>query len=147
MFETTTAIYSAIGDDGVHYTFEPGIRFSSDEAVYDVAGIYFNNQWLLTAPDGPADNGARWATSTDGLNFTQADENIPSVGNVNWTGNLLLFDDGLRFYGGASTSTGTWWTESSDGETWADPTHLDFKGFDPAVVQTSAEDYLIIYVQ
>lgn len=45
--------YSAISDDGISYTFEPGARFDhAARPVIDPAVIYFRNEWHYAAPTG-----------------------------------------------------------------------------------------------
>lgn len=129
-------IYSALSDDGINYTFEEGARFDLEVAVYDSAVAYWEGIWYLITPKNengePA--GAYYGTSEDGLNFTrQAD--IDNYEDTGWTGNFLVIDDALRFYGVGTQTSGMGWTATEDGETWSVPEYFEnFFGGDPAVV-------------
>lgn len=58
--------YSAISDDGIHYTFEPGARFDhAVRPVIDPAVIYFRNEWHYAAPTGAPQDGPIHAESND----------------------------------------------------------------------------------
>jgi hypothetical protein len=139
-----TATYSAISKDGVRYTFEPGARFAvPGRIVIDCAVLRLGDQWHYTAPIGRPEDGAYHAVSKDGLTFTRQAE-IPSVEGVNWTGNLVAYEEGMRFYGGSRR--GLWWAFSRDGVQWSRPTFLSVRGGDPAVVAVSKGKYLLIYV-
>lgn len=138
------ATYSAISNDGVHYTFEPGVRFGvSGTRVIDPAVLRLGDTWHYTAPIGRPQDGAYHATSANGLEFTRLAD-IPSVDGVNWTGNLVAAGTGMRFYGGSSR--GVWWAFSSDGIAWTSPTYLSFQGGDPSVAPLSDGRSLVIYV-
>lgn len=51
--DSTVNTYSAIGTDGIHYTFEPGARVDvSDNRVIDPAVIHFGPGWHYAAPAG-----------------------------------------------------------------------------------------------
>jgi hypothetical protein len=143
-FDGNTVISSAYSTDGINYTCEPGTRFSAQgRAVYDSAVIYFNNKYHLYCPAGAPQEGARHAISDDGLNFT-AKDTIPSSGD-NWTGNLMAYENGIRFYGG-SGGKGIWWSFSTDGYIWSTPSYTSVNGGDPAVLKVSDDKYILIYV-
>ncbi len=129
--------YSALSEDGVRYVFEPGARFTSEgRPVIDPAAARLGDHWHLTAPIGSPAEGAYHAVSRDGVLFERAPD-IPSVGGVNWTGNLITHGRGLRFYGTTGADArGAWWSESADGFTWSDPVHLGFPAGDPGVGDT-----------
>lgn len=129
--------YSALSEDGVRYVFEPGARFTSEgRPVIDPAVARLGDHWHLTAPIGSPAEGAYHAVSRDGVSFERAPD-IPSVGGVNWTGNLIAHGRGLRFYGTTGADArGAWWSESADGFTWSDPVHLGFPAGDPGVGDT-----------
>jgi hypothetical protein len=136
--------YSAVSADGIHYTFEAGRRFGVDgKIVIDPAVLRLGGTWHYIAPIGRPEEGAYHAVSNDGLNFIRVDD-IPSVGGVNWTGNLVAHGGGMRFYGGSSR--GIWWSFSADGRTWTDPTYTSVQGGDPTVVATGNGSYLMVYV-
>lgn len=135
-------IASAISDDGVSYVFEPGERLVEDGVrLFDAAALRFGDAWHLTTPLHA--EGASHATSADGIDFTRVD-NIGAFPAFNWTGNLLAWNDGMRFYG--SGPGNIWWSETSDGFDWSAPTATNLRGGDPGVVELESGEYLIIYV-
>ncbi len=139
-----TAFYSAISDDGITFTFEPNVRFGiKDTKLVDSAATIINGFYHLTAPvtDG---SGAYHAVSLDGLTFTQT-ATIASTPDYNWTGNLVPFQDGFRFYGISKKGGKLFYSFSKDGQTWTTPTLTNLWGGDPAVVQTTDSHYLIFY--
>ena len=137
--------YSAISTDGVSYTWEPGTRFWPGKSVVDCAAIYFDGRVHLMAPVmGSA--AAYHTASRDGLDLVRLDD-VPSLEGENWTGNLLSFPGGLRFYGTSSMGgRGMWYRESADGGAWTSPRYLGINGGDPAVVQASDGRYWIVFV-
>ena len=138
------ATYSAISSDGVHYTFESGVRFGvSERVVIDPAVLRVGDTWHYTAPIGRPEDGAYHGVSTDGLTFTRVAD-IASVGGVNWTGNLVAHGTGMRFYGGSRQ--GIWWAFSADGSAWSDPSFLSFQGGDPSVAVLADGRSFVIYV-
>lgn len=147
-FSADTKIYSAISEDGIHYTFEEGSRFALEEyPVYDSAVGYWDGLWhLITPKNNETPHGAYHATSEDGLTFERQDDIVLSE-DVNWTGNFLTKEDGLYFYGTPVEQKGNWWTMTDDGETWSDATFLTTHGGDPAVVCVEKDRCLMITVQ
>lgn len=141
----TTSFYSAISTDGINYTFEENPRFEiADTRLVDAAAIIFNDKYFLTAPKH--EDGAYFATSTDGLTF-ERQANIPSSRDYNWTGNLITYDNVLRFYGNTkSRESKIFYSWTTDGQTWSVPTQTNITGGDPSVVQTMESIYLMIYV-
>jgi hypothetical protein len=136
--------YSALSSDGINYVFEPGARMeAAGKAVIDCAVTQVRDKWHYVAPIGRPEDGAYYASSADGLNFTRG-QDIPSSIGINWTGNLLEVSDKLRFYG--SSMRGTWYSDSADGSGWSQPTMLKVNGGDPAVARTAQGNYLMVYV-
>ncbi|MFN8532726.1 MAG: sialidase family protein [Dehalococcoidia bacterium] len=139
-----TAFFSAVSVDGVSYDFEPGVRFAvNGRMVVDCAVGSAGGRWNLVAPIGRPEDGAYHAVSDDGLRFERVAD-IPSVGGVNWTGNLIRWGEGLRFYG--SSRNGVWWSFSTDGTTWTDPVLINVAGGDPAVVEVRPERVRLVVV-
>lgn len=139
-------IYSAISEDGIHYDFEDGERFGLDEErAYDSAVAFWKGLWHLVVPQNVVKPfGAYYATSEDGLHFTQQ-ASLYTESEENWTGNfVVVLDEVLRFYGTPSKSN--WIIETMDGETWSSVRYLESKGGDPAVVCLSNGNCLMIYV-
>lgn len=137
--------YSAISTDGIHYTFEPGIRVDHPtKPVIDPAVVRFQDLWHYTAPAGAPQDGARHYTSPDGLTFSEH-PGLPSDNSHNWTGNLMLeSSDQVRFYGAGGG--GIWFSESGDAFNWG-PYHMtNIQGGDPTVLKRGESDYLMIYV-
>lgn len=136
--------YSAIGSDGVNFTWEAGTRFWPGKSVVDCAALYWGGVFHLTAPAGSPTGGAYHAVAADGLTFTRL-EDIASSEQENWTGNLLAVGSLLRFYGTANVK-GMWFRESADGSAWTQPRYLGLNGGDPAVVQTLDGRFLAVFV-
>lgn len=138
------AIYSGLSSDhGKSFKFEPGPRLKVEgKRVIDSAAILHGKTWHLIAPIGAPQEGAYHAISKDGLKFTRVDD-IPSVSNANWTGNLVVASKGICFYG--TGFGGLWWSYSDDGKKWTDPKSLNIMGADPGVTNTAQGDVVIIY--
>lgn len=135
--------YSAISTDGINYTFEPGARFDhATSRVIDPAATIFNGTWQYTAPAGAPQDGAFHCTSPDGLSFTQT-ATISSDNTHNWTGNLLVDNGMLRFYGSGPS---IWYNSSADGNTWNGFVNTNIMGGDPGIVKLSNGKYLMVYV-
>lgn len=140
------ATYSAISNDGVVYEFEPEARFEGSGRVIDPAVIIHNGLWHFVAPVGAPQEGAYHAVSANGLYFARH-ANIASVNNVNWTGNLVSYENGIRFYGSPSgTAASTWWSYSADGYVWSDPAFVNVRGGDPAIAPLGGKRYAMVYV-
>ncbi|RMH54576.1 MAG: hypothetical protein D6679_13400 [Candidatus Hydrogenedentota bacterium] len=138
------SICSAISRDGLHFVFERGFRVQINEhGVIDPAVIRLHGRWHLTAPRGRPEEGALHFVSADGLDFERVSD-IPSKNHFNWTGNLINYGKGVRFYG--SSPRGIWWSFSEDGFLWSDSVPVGIQGGDPTVVQTAAGEFLMIYV-
>ncbi|MEY3387202.1 MAG: hypothetical protein RIR53_2013 [Bacteroidota bacterium] len=136
--------YSAVSNDGVTYTFEPGSRFDiSDRPVIDPAVIRFRGLWHFTAPIGAPQEGAYHAVSSDGITFNPVAP-YPSDAQHNWTGNYMLQDDTtMRFYGSGAR---LWYAETRDGAKWSGYYDIGVVGGDPTVVRVSSQDWFIIFV-
>jgi hypothetical protein len=136
------AIYSALSEDGIHYTFEPGARYrsSSGDMTIDAAAVLYNGIWHLYTPAMP-NKGVNHVISTDGLNFEEQEQILTDDGR-NWTGNVLVVDGKMRFYG--ASSKGIWFAESEDGFTWSEPIYTNIDGGDPAIGHLSNSDRLIM---
>jgi len=90
---------SASSTDGVNFTYEADARFCVDgRPVIDPAVLAYEGGWYYAAPRGAPQDGAYFATSPDGLTFTEQ-AFIPSDTHHNWTGNFAVSDDGFRFFG------------------------------------------------
>lgn len=141
------ATYSGLSEDGIHYVFEEGARFEvAGSPVIDPAVVRLGDLWHYTAPAGRPEAGAFHAVSRDGLGFERLPD-IPSVGGVNWTGNLVAHGNGMRFYGTAgSNRRGAWWAQSEDGLAWTDPVFLGLDAGDPAVADTLTGERVMLYV-
>ena len=136
------AIYSAISEDGISYTFEEGVKLGvSGKTVIDSAAIQFKDVWHLISPIQPS-GGAYHATSSDGEKFSRT-QDINADAAHRWLGNFTTFQDSLRFYG---TGDGNiWYSTSPEGVKWDNPVSTNVSGGDPAVVELSSSKYLMIY--
>jgi hypothetical protein len=133
---------SATSTDGLTFSVDPGPRFYPGRSTVDCAALRWNGQWHLTSPIGAPQEGAYHAVSDDGLAFTRLAD-IPSVNNVNWTGNLVAVGSALRFYG--SPGPGLWWSATTDGASWSAPASLGIQGGDPAVVEAEPGRWLLVF--
>jgi len=134
--------YSAVSSDGMHYAFEPGVRFAvAGKAVLDCAVARLGRAWHYYAPIPGYSGGAYHAVSADGLEFTrEADVAIPD--NRQWLGCVVPAKEGLQFYG--SGRQGGWCATSRDGFNWRLAEDSIGPAMDPGVVQTKDGRYLII---
>lgn len=134
--------YSAVSSDGVHYAFEPGVRFAvAGKAVLDCAVARLGKTWHYYAPVPGYSGGAYHAVSNDGLEFTRkADVVIP--GDRQWLGCVAPTRRGLRFYG--SGGRGGWCATSDDGFSWQLARDSLRAAMDPGVVRTKDGQYLMI---
>jgi hypothetical protein len=145
------AIYSAISKDGVHYEFEPGIRFGvADRSVIDCAVVVHDGRFHLYSPDngaGPHPDPARsvrgrayHAGSDDGLTFRRLDDvNHPEGGN--WLGCAQSDGKVIRFFG---TGRGIWTATSEDGAVWKPGRTLSVPGADPGVVALEDGTFIVV---
>lgn len=128
------AIYSAISENAIDYTWEPGMRFGLEgRGVIDCAVVQHRGVFHLFAPDNgtghPSDPGrdprpeseraqpgvGYHAVSQDGLKFERAaDVGVP--GRRNWLGDAKSDGDTITFYG--TGEGGIWTATSRDGTTW-----------------------------
>ncbi|MFN8011663.1 MAG: sialidase family protein [Holophagaceae bacterium] len=138
---SATGFNSATSPDGLTWTFEPGSRFTPSRGTVDCAVARWNGQWHLVSPIGAPSEGAYHAVSDDGLTFTRLAD-IPSVGGVNWTGNLAVVYGALRFYG--TPGSGLWFSATADGTTWSAPAGVGIQGGDPAVVEAEPGRWILV---
>ena len=139
----TIGTYSAIGTDGVHYTFEPGVRFSqAGRNCIDPAVTIFRDTFHYTSPKGAPQDGAFHAISTDGLNFTQLSD-INSDAQHNWTGNMIVDSLALKFFGTGGQYM--WFSATGNGNIWSPYQNLNLNGGDPAAIKIPGRNYLLIY--
>lgn len=143
--DSSVNTYSAISNDGVHYTFESNARVDEpDNKVIDPAVIFFNNAFHYLAPIGSPQQGAYHYVSPNGINFTKVPD-INSDISHNWTGNYMVNDSNdLRFYGSGGQSI--WFNSSSNGGVWNGYVNTNIAGGDPSVLRISNNNYLMIYV-
>ncbi|TAH40756.1 MAG: T9SS type A sorting domain-containing protein [Bacteroidetes bacterium] len=139
----TIGTYSAIGTDGVHYTFEQGVRFSQvGRNCIDPAVTIFRDTFHYTSPKGAPQDGAFHAVSTDGLNFSQVAD-ISSDAQHNWTGNMMVDSLALKFYG--SGGQYMWFSATGNGNVWSPYQHLNLSGGDPAIIKIPGRNHILIY--
>ncbi len=134
-------IYSAISTDGVNYVFEEGARTAyAEENAYDSAVGLLDGTWYLLTPGKPGEY--FFQTSTDGLNFSEM-ETFTSGDQRNWTGNMVVIDGVLRFYGSGPS---LWFAEYRD-NAWTEPTTLLSPiGGDPGIAQLDSGKFLLLTV-
>ncbi len=143
--DSTVNTYSAHSADGVHYTFEPGVRVDEvNVRVIDPAVIRFGPGWHYLAPAGAPQDGAFHYVSPDGVGWTAVPP-IPSDMQHNWTGNYMVESPTeLRFYGAGAN--GIWYNSSPNGGVWNGYTNTNLLGGDPSVVKLGPGSYLMVYV-
>lgn len=147
LLDSTCDTYSAISSDGINYTFEPSARVSvSNKTVIDPAAVYFSGIWHYYSPNGAPQDGARHATSVNGLNFTIIDSAGYGDLGRNWTGNVINNGTNMRFYGGSDDANQKklWWNATTDGSNWSGYTWTNLFGKDPGVVKLNTDEYLAL---
>lgn len=137
-------IYSAVSQDGVHFTQEQGVRFTYDGINTDPDVFRVGDRWVMLASQGRRQI---LATSDDGLTFTYQGE-VDMGGSVSSTfpiaGVLTTFYCDDR--GGISAA------QTKDGATWSqgqpvlrNDNPLKEMLCDPTVVQLPNGTYKLFY--
>lgn len=139
----TTAILSAISDDGIHYHFEEGVRAASDASPHDCSVVFWKEQWHLFA--NTRIHKGYHAVSPDGLNFEQLPDMLAPPG-TQFIGNALVLDSTtLRYYGARQGGTnGVWSGTSKDGTTWKIDAGTRARGGDASVIRLADTEYLML---
>jgi len=135
-------IHSAISKDGLHYEFEPGLRFGVDDnATVDAAVARLDSRWHLFSPVQGSQNEGYHAVSEDGLVFRRvADVAVPVRGS--WIGNAIVRNHALWFYGSGGQEG--WLARSNDGAEWQLISTALRVGGDPAIVSLkNGKDLLV----
>jgi hypothetical protein len=166
--ESTPAIYSAISKDGIHYQFEPGVRFAIEgRIVIDCAACLHNGTFHLIVPDNgtaadmrrseqsrqPPRGGTGYhAVSKDGLTFERVAD-VKLDGNIHWLGNMQSDGKTMTFIGtgdGAPPQAngqrrgGIWMATSKEGITWTRMDTPNIPGADPGAVKLAVSSWLIV---
>lgn len=147
--DDSVCTYSAQSSDGVAYTWDPYARFCAEGmAVIDPAVIRAGDTWWYSAPRGAPQDGAYFAVSDNGLQFTERPL-IPSDRHHNWTGNFVASDEGVRFYGAEGNypeDNLLWYSESVDGGlSWSEYIRTDVPaGKDPGITRLSDGMWLML---
>lgn len=151
--EDLPRIHSAISQDGLEYEFEPGMRFSiPGRSVIDCAVVLHQGVFHLFSPDNgeqpktsqgpemqPTDGVGYHATSTDGLNFTRA-EDVKIAGSRRWLGNAQSDGKVITFFG---TGEGIFTATSTDGKDWQLSSRIPVVGADPGAVAAKDGGWII----
>ncbi len=157
------AIYSAISQDGIHYTFEPGVRFAIEGRItIDCAATLHEGVFHLFVPDNgtpgemeasqqrrepPRGGKGYHAISKDGLSFERLDDVSLDGGNIHWLGNAQCVDGQIIFIGTGSLKArgqgGIWMAASIDGKTWEPLDAPVLRGADPAAVKTAEGGWIL----
>ena len=138
-----------MSSDGITYIYEQGPRFCAEgRPVIDPAVALLDGAWYYAAPRGAPQDGAFFVTSRDGLTFTDS-HLIPSDINHNWTGNFVVVNGNLRFYGAEvqiPSGNFLFWAETSnEGGSWSDPTRTDVPaGKDPGIIRFADGHYMML---
>jgi hypothetical protein len=160
--EQPPAIYSGISTNGVHYLFEPGVRFGIEgRLVIDCAVVLHKGVFHLYGPnngtarrrgpeperereDGPRIGEAYYATSPDGLNFTRRDD-VKIDGRRRWLGSAQSDGKKITFYGTGEQPGGVWMAASEDGAKWQlGEQQARLPGADPGAVTLRDGTLLIV---
>lgn len=146
----TDAIFyygSATSEDGIHYTFDEGAGFKTDERIVDGSEVRVGDQWYMIAPLAKENGVALDAVSHDGRIFTESDSNRDDF-DMHWVGNMVNADGTIRFYGTKTDDIGIAYSSTTDGETWEEPvaTNLKFGG-DVGITQMEDGSFLLIYAE
>jgi hypothetical protein len=138
---------SAVSTDGIHYTYEPGIRFSSDVAnIVDGAEVRVGDAWYMVAPMAKKDGVALDAWSVDGVTFTERTSDRGD--GIYWVGNMVSVEGAVRFYGSCingSANGSLCYSSTEDGLVWSKPVATNMPGADPGITYTDTGKYLLIY--
>ena len=129
-------IHSAISNDGINFTYEPGIRLAiSDVDLRDPAAVYYKGKWHLYIPNQRNDGTGYYASSLDGLNFVRQN-NVKISNKGNWLGNATVAKSKISFFGTV------WRATSPNGIDWK--TNRSTLGPDPAVVHLRNDSWLAV---
>ena len=127
-------IHSAISNDGINFTYEPGIRLAiSDVDLRDPAAVYFKGKWHLYIPNQRNEGTGYYASSSDGLNFVRQ-RNVKISNKGNWLGNATVAEGNINFFGTV------WRATSKNGVDWK--TSRSTLGPDPAIVHLKNGSWL-----
>ncbi len=153
---STPQIYSAVSADGVHYTFEPGVRFGIEgRIVIDCAVVLHQGTFHLYSPDNgsaesfsenerqhqpPPAGRAYHATSSDGIHFTRAGD-VTLDDDSRWLGNAQSDGKTITFFG---TGRGVFTATSPDGAKWEAARHFAVQGADPGAVAAKDGGWIIV---
>lgn len=163
--ESTPAIYSAVSEDGLHYAFEPGMRFGVEgKVVIDCAVCLHQGVFHLFSPDNgtpaemreeqypgrprPSSGLGYHATSKDGLNFERVpDVKIEGATNLRWLGNVISDGTDMTFIGTGSATPrrgGVWMATSRAGTEWTLMEPPSIAGADPGLVYLKDGTSLVV---
>jgi hypothetical protein len=151
--ESLPGIYSAVSTDGVHYEFEPGMRFGIEgRKVIDCAVVLHRGVYHLIAPDNgaagrrpdesePVDGRGYHAVSGDGLKFRRVDDVQIEGRHRQWLGCAQSAGQFITFYG---TGEGVWTATSEDGASWKAGSTLRIRGADPGAIALSDGSLVVV---
>ena len=144
------ATFSATSTDGLLFEWESGKRMDLvTSGLLDPSIIFFNGEYHFFAPRPGISHGSIYATSTDGITFTQqSDIVVKEHTDTKFLGNPSIIDDQLRFFGTLEPTDGDWggvFIATSDNAvdwtvTWTNYGEIA----DPAGIQTS--DGILMFV-
>lgn len=134
--KSNNVIYSAVSEDGINFTEEPGVRFSYAD-IFDPDVINVDGVWRMYV--GTGSQKVLSATSADGITFTYEGVALDggSIPNVIFENNKYYL-----YTGGIEIST------SSDGKTFTKSTNRFDSGkltADPGVAKIADNKYIMVY--
>ncbi len=133
------SVYSEDGDISSSFVYDNGETPDIHKGILDPAVVYFNGLWHHYTWDMDSSDNYH-STSEDGINF-ELQENIEGL-DMDFLGQVIVVDDGLRFYG---TGNGITTAISEEGYTWEIEKEDALKGADPGVAQLEDGSYLMLY--
>lgn len=138
---------SATSEDGIHYTFDEGAGFKTDQRVVDGSEVRVGDKWYMIAPIAQEDGIAIDAVSDDGRLFTESTSNRGDF-DMHWVGNMVNANGTIRFYGTKTDDFGIAYSSTTDGETWEEPVSTNLKfGGDVGITQMEDGSFLLIYAE
>lgn len=144
------ATFSATSTDGLLFSWEEGKRMQSETSgILDPSVIFFNGEYHYFAPRPGISHGAIYATSTDGITFTQqTDVTVKGYTDTKFLGNPSVVNGELQFFGTLEPTNGAWGgvfiATSSDAVNWEVAMTNYGEIADPAGIMT--EDGTLMFV-
>ena len=143
------ATWSAISDDGLNFTWEDGKRMElADAGLLDPSVTYFDKFYHFYSPRPGKGDGAIYATSPNGLDFTrQPDVVVKGSTDTKFLGNPMVSYGSMYFFGTLEPKTswaGVFCAKSSNGVDWTVLWTTSGTFADPAAIETPSGTLVFI---